>query len=52
VQRGGRAAVEELRGTAAVAACGGDGMESDTLTLAWGQRAQIGVAPVKLHLVI
>ncbi|MFK4083816.1 hypothetical protein ACI2LF_06900 [Kribbella sp. NPDC020789] len=30
----------------------GDGMESDTLTLSWGQRLEIGVAPVKLHLVV
>jgi hypothetical protein len=29
----------------------GDGMESDTLELTWGQRLDIGVAPVKLHLV-
>ncbi|MFC9687424.1 hypothetical protein ACFTSF_02720 [Kribbella sp. NPDC056951] len=30
----------------------GDGMESDTLTISWGQRLEIGVAPVKLHLVV
>ncbi|MFF1823478.1 hypothetical protein ACFVWG_39620 [Kribbella sp. NPDC058245] len=30
----------------------GDGMESDTLTLTWGQRLEITVAPVKLHLVV
>ncbi|WP_405063639.1 hypothetical protein OG474_18855 [Kribbella sp. NBC_01505] len=29
----------------------GDGMETDTLTLTWGQRLEIGIAPVKLHLV-
>jgi hypothetical protein len=29
----------------------GDGMESDTLAVSWGQRVEIGVAPVKLHLV-
>ena len=30
----------------------GDGMESDTLSIGWGQRIEIGVAPVKLHLVV
>ena len=30
----------------------GDGMESDTLTITWGQRAQIGIAPVTLQLVV
>jgi hypothetical protein len=30
----------------------GDGMESDTLSISWGQRVEIGVAPVKLHLVV
>ncbi|TDD52148.1 hypothetical protein E1263_29465 [Kribbella antibiotica] len=30
----------------------GDGMESDTLTLSWGQRLEIGVAPIQLHLVV
>ncbi|MEU8225089.1 hypothetical protein [Kribbella sp. NPDC048915] len=30
----------------------GDGMESDTLTVTWGQRLEVGVAPVKLHLVV
>ncbi|MGW6279039.1 hypothetical protein [Kribbella sp. NPDC055071] len=30
----------------------GDGMESDTLAISWGQRVEIGVAPVKLHLVV
>ncbi|MET7282018.1 hypothetical protein ABZS29_27560 [Kribbella sp. NPDC005582] len=30
----------------------GDGMESDTLTLTWGQRLEIGVAPIKLHQVV
>ncbi|MFB6719825.1 hypothetical protein ACFCV3_06685 [Kribbella sp. NPDC056345] len=30
----------------------GDGMESDTLTISWGQRLEIGVAAVKLHLVV
>ncbi len=29
----------------------GDGMESDTLAVGWGQRIEIGVAPIKLHLV-
>jgi hypothetical protein len=30
----------------------GDGMESDTLSISWGQRIEVGVAPVKLHLVV
>ena len=30
----------------------GDGIESDTLTIGWGQRIEIGVASVKLHLVV
>ncbi|MEV5961656.1 hypothetical protein AB0L70_07825 [Kribbella sp. NPDC051952] len=30
----------------------GDGMESDTLTVTWGQRLEIGVAPVTLQLVV
>jgi hypothetical protein len=30
----------------------GDGMESDTLSISWGQRVEVGVAPVKLHLVV
>ncbi|GAA0571614.1 hypothetical protein HPO96_32550 [Kribbella sandramycini] len=30
----------------------GDGMESDTLTITWGQRLEIGIAPVKLRLVV
>ncbi|MET9318358.1 hypothetical protein ABZX12_41645 [Kribbella sp. NPDC003505] len=30
----------------------GDGMESDTLSIGWGQRIEVGVAPVKLHLVV
>jgi hypothetical protein len=30
----------------------GDGMESDTLSISWGQRVEIGVAAVKLHLVV
>jgi hypothetical protein len=30
----------------------GDGMESDTLAVSWGQRVEIGVASVKLHLVV
>jgi hypothetical protein len=30
----------------------GDGIESDTLPLTWGQRLEIGIAPVKLHLVV
>ncbi|MGW5193080.1 hypothetical protein ACWEOO_27795 [Kribbella sp. NPDC004138] len=30
----------------------GDGMESDTLSISWGQRIEVGVAPVKLYLVV
>lgn len=30
----------------------GDGMESDTLSIGWGQRVEIAVAAVKLHLVV
>lgn len=30
----------------------GDGMESDTLSIGWGQRVEVAVAAVKLHLVV
>ncbi|WP_427886593.1 hypothetical protein ACQHIV_27910 [Kribbella sp. GL6] len=30
----------------------GDGMESDTLSVGWGQRIEVAVADVKLHLVL
>jgi hypothetical protein len=30
----------------------GDGMESDTLSIGWGQRVEVAVAAIKLHLVV